>query len=106
MKFTVGKGDTRDNATVYRLAPEGSGKIAYFAGDDLRAVLPVKAGSQSLALQWETGASKTFQFDRLAREPRLTKPTGGTEPATGVKLVPTPGSTIPKLPVLLPLPAK
>ena len=101
-KFAVGKGDRRDNAMLYRLTAEGSGKIAYFAGDDLRAELLVKAGAQQLALLWELGGSNTFRFDRLSREPRLTKATGGTEPATGVKLVPSAGSTVPKLPVLMP----
>ena len=62
VKFTVGKGETRDNTTVYRLTPEGSGKIAYLAGDDLTASLLVKAGPQSLALLWETSASNTFRF--------------------------------------------
>ena len=59
-----------------------------------------------MRLRWEAGASNTFRFDRLAREPRLTKPAGGTEPAIGVKLVPTSGSTVPKFPVLMPLAAK
>ena len=48
-----------------------------------------------------TGASNTFRFDRLSREPRLTKATGGTEPATGVKLTPTGGSVMPQFPVLM-----
>ncbi len=106
VKFNVGKGDTHDNVTVYRLTPEGSAKLAYHAGDDLRAELPVRAGTQALALRWDNGVSNTFRFDRLAREPRLTKPTGGTEPATGVKLVPTSGSTVPRFPALMPLTAK
>lgn len=102
-KFAVGKGETRDNTTVYRLTPEGSGKIAYFAGDDFVVELPVKAGTQMLALRWETGPSNTFRFDRLAREPRLTKPTPGTDPAPGVKLIPSASSTIPKFPALMPV---
>ena len=102
LTFAVGKGERRDGATVYRLTPDAGSKMAYSAGDDLRAEMPVKAGTQALALQWETGAWSTFRFDRLAREPRLTKATGGTEPATGVKLVPTAGSVVPKFPVLMP----
>ena len=102
LAFAVGKGERRDGATVYRLTPVDGGKLAYAAGDDLRADMPVKAGAQSLTLKWETGAWSTFRFDRLAREPRLTKATGGTEPATGVKLVPTAGSVVPKFPVLMP----
>jgi hypothetical protein len=103
IKFTVGPGETRDKTTVYRLTREGTGKLAYRAGDDLRAELPVKAGSQSRALVWETGASNTFRFDRLTREPRITKLPAGTDPATGVRLVPAPGDTIPKFPALMPL---
>ena len=103
LTFAVGKGEHREGATVYRLTPEAGSKLAYSAGDDFRAEMPVKAGPQALALKWETGASNTFRFDRLSREPRLTKATGGTEPATGVKLVPTAGSTLPKFPVLMPV---
>jgi hypothetical protein len=102
-KFAVGKGEPRGPATVYHLTPESPGKIAYYAGDDLRAELSVKAGAQVLALKWETGGSNTFRFDRLAREPRLTRATGGTEAATGVKLVPQSPNAIPRLPVLMPV---
>ena len=99
----MGKGERRDNATVYRLTPEAGTKLTYMAGDDFRMELPVKAGPQDLKLVWDAGGSNTFRFDRLGREPRLAKPNGTTEPATGVKLVPTAGSTIPKLPVLMPM---
>lgn len=102
LKFRPDGGETRDKAKVYRLVPEGGGKLAYRAGDDLRAELPVKAGGQTRTLVWEAGGSNTFRFDRLTREPRLTKPTGGTDPAPGARLTPTAGSTFPKLPVLMP----
>jgi hypothetical protein len=102
-KFAVQKSEPRGPATVYRLAPEAPGKIPYFAGDDLRAEISVRAGTQMLALQWETGPSNTFRFDRLARTPRLTKPTGGTEPATGVKLTPVSPNAIPPFPALMPV---
>ena len=59
----------------------------------------MRAGAGArLALQWETGASNSFRFDRLTREPRLTKTGGGTEAAPGAKLS---GGTLPKLPVLM-----
>jgi hypothetical protein len=105
VRFTASKGETRGTATVYRFTPEGNGKLAYFAGDDFRAELPVRAGTQELKLIWDTGGSNTFRFDRLNREPRLVKSTGGTEPATGVRLAVTSGS-VPKLPVLMLLSAK
>lgn len=102
LRFTVGKGERRDNATVYRLTPEAGTKLAYLAGDDFRLEMPVKAGPQDLKLVWDAGASNTFRFDRLAREPRLTKPNSTSDPATGLKLVPSAGSVIPKFPVLMP----
>ncbi|MFM8271419.1 MAG: hypothetical protein ACKODX_03710, partial [Gemmata sp.] len=102
-KFTVGKGAVRGTATAYPLAPDGNTKLAYRPGDTLRAELPVKAGTRDLKLVWETGPTKTFQFDRLAQEPRLTKPADGTEPAPGVRLSLTAGS-VPKFPALMPLP--
>lgn len=102
-KFTVGKGDVRGKATLYPLAREGTGKLSYFAGDELRAEMPVRAGAQGLKLVWDAGPSKTFQFDRLTREPRLARPTGASDPAAGVRLTPSPGSTIPQFPVLMPL---
>jgi hypothetical protein len=102
IRFQVGPGETRDKTTVYRLTREGTGKLAYRAGADLRAELPVKAGAQAQTLRWEVGASNTFRFDRLTREPRITKATG-TDPAPGVRLVPTIGCTLPKLPALVPV---
>ncbi|AWM37173.1 hypothetical protein C1280_09150 [Gemmata obscuriglobus] len=100
-KFTVGKGTVRGTTTVYPLVPDGPTKLSYRAGDSLRAELPVRAGARELNLLWDTGPTSVFQFDRLTHEPRLTKPGGGTEPASGVKLVPTAG-TVPTLPVLFP----
>ena len=101
VRYAVGPGATRDGATVYRLTREGGGKLAYRAGDDLRAELPVEAGKQPLKLVWDaSGGSNTFRFDRLSREPRLTRAAGGTDAASGVRLVPATGSVFPKLPVL------
>ncbi len=85
VKFNVGKGDTRGKVNVYPLSRDASTnrKLGYFAGDDFRAELPVKAGSQEFKLIWEKGGSETFRFDRLSREPRLVKPTGTGEAAVG-----------------------
>jgi hypothetical protein len=101
VKYAVGAGATRDKTTVYRLTREGDAKLAYRAGDDLRAELPVEAGRQALRLVWEAGGSNTFRFDRLSHEPRLTRAGGGTDAAPGVKLVPSAASAFPKLPVLM-----
>ena len=57
------------------------------------------AGKQALKLVWEAGGSDTFRFDRLSREPRLTRTTGGTDAAPGVRLMPT--GALPKLPALI-----
>jgi|SRR5579883_2212597 len=105
-KFTVGKGETRGKVTVYPLTLEGTGKLKYFAGDDFRAELPVKAGTQQLQLIWDRGDSNTFRFDRLSHVPRLVKANGSSDSAVGVRLIPSPGSSIPRFPALLPLPAK
>ena len=64
----------------------------------MKAELPVRSGEQKFTLLWDEGATRTFQFDRLSREPKL----GTAEPATGVSLVPVPGSKVPRLPMLLP----
>ncbi|VTR94458.1 unnamed protein product [Gemmata massiliana] len=101
-KFTVGKGVMRGTTTVYQLLPDGPTKLAYRAGDGLRAELPIRAGTRDLKLLWEAGATNTFQFDRLTREPRLTKSTSGTESAAGVQLALNAGR-LPKFPVLFPL---
>jgi hypothetical protein len=88
-------------ATIHHFTPEGTGKVVYQPGAELRAELPVRSGTQELKLVWETGGPRTYQFVRLAREPRLAK-VGGTEAATGVKLTPVPGSVLPHLPTLFP----
>ena len=63
--------------------------------------MPVRSGNQDFKIVWDSSRTKTYQFDRFAREPRLVKSTG-TEAATGVKLTPKAGSTLPKLPALFP----
>ena len=75
--------------------------MTYRPGDELRAEVPVRSGTQDMKLVWETGGPRSYQFVRLEREPRLAKPTG-TEAATGVKLTPLTGSVVPKLPALFP----
>jgi hypothetical protein len=96
----VGEGVRGDNDTTYRFA-RGDEKLPYQPGDELRAELPVKAGTEELKLVWDAGGPRVFQFDRLSREPRIVKGTA-SEPATGVRLTPTGGSTWPRLPVLFP----
>jgi hypothetical protein len=86
----------------YTFTAEDKAKLAYRPGDELRAELPVKVGTQDFALVWESGGPRTYQFDRLARAPRLVKVGGASEPAPGVKLIPGKTSTLPTLPALFP----
>jgi hypothetical protein len=95
-----GDGVRGENETTFRLSG-GDEKLPYRPGDELRAELPVKAGNEELKLVWDAGGSRVFQFDRLAQEPRIVKATA-SEPATGVRLTPTPSSAWPRLPVLFP----
>jgi hypothetical protein len=90
------------STTNYAFVPETDGKLTYQPGDRLRVELPMRAGDEQFSLVWESGNSKTFQFDRLEGEPRRVKPDGGSVAATNVKLTPRPGSKIPELPVLFP----
>ena len=85
----------------YRLIPEENGKLTYNPGDELRAEIPIRSGTQEYKLVWDSGGPRTYQFVRLEREPRLVKSTG-PEAATGVRLTPAVGSMVPKLPALFP----
>ncbi len=94
----AGEATSQGLNTVYRFAPEQNGTFDYRPGELLKAELPVRSGDQKFALLWDEGTTRTFQFDRLLHEPRL----GAAEAATGVTLVPVPGSKVPRLPALLP----
>jgi hypothetical protein len=96
------EGTRRGAVWVYRYAAPADSKLAYRPGDGLTAELPVRVGGQSLRLIWEAGGTETFQFDRLAREPRLVRPGSPPERAEGVRLTPAEGSVVPRVPVLLP----
>jgi uncharacterized protein (DUF2267 family)/energy-coupling factor transporter ATP-binding protein EcfA2 len=97
----AGDGVREGPATRYRFAADG-GKLTYRPGDELRAELPVRVGAQEAKLVWDTPGPRAYQFDKLAREPRLVKPGGASEPAAGVRLTPTPDAALPRLPVLFP----
>jgi hypothetical protein len=97
----AGAPQSAGSALSYRFLPESGGKLIYHPGDELRAEVPVRSGTQGMKLVWEAGGPKTYQFVRIEREPRLAKATG-TEAATGVKLAPIAGSAVPKLPALFP----
>ncbi|WP_439621502.1 hypothetical protein [Gemmata sp.] len=101
--FKQAGGGVREGAgTSYRFAAEGDARLTYRPGDEFRAELPVRVGTQDCKLVWETAATRAYQFDKLAHEPRLVKPGGGSEPGTGVRVTPTGGSPVPRLPALFP----
>lgn len=95
-------GESQGLATTYRLRPDPAGPLTYHPGDGLKIEVPVRSGDQRFTLVWDEGGTRTFQFDRLGREPKLVPATGAAEPATGVTLAPGPGSTVPRVPALLP----
>lgn len=97
-----GDGVREGAGTSYRFTPEGDAKLTYRPGDEFRAELPVRVGNQDCKLVWESSATRTYQFDKLAHEPRLVKPGGASEPGTGVRVTPTSGSQVPRLPALFP----
>ncbi len=94
------------SAMKHSLVAESTTKLVYEPGDTLKAELPLRAGTQDLKLVWENGPTNTFQFDRLSQEPRLIRAGNASEPATGVRLTPSPGSSFPQLPMLFPQPQK
>ncbi len=98
-----GSGTREGSAMRYPFAAEKNEKpLTYQLGDELKAELPLKAGTQEFKLVWDSTGTRTYQFDKLACEPKLVKPGGATEAATGVRLIPTTGSNLPRLPVLFP----
>ncbi|MBA4067695.1 MAG: hypothetical protein C0501_29120 [Isosphaera sp.] len=98
----VGAGVREGSATRYRFAAEPGGRLTYRPGDELRAELPVKVGTAEARLVWDAAGSRTYQFDKLSREPRLVKAGGASEPAAGVRLAPAGDGSVPRLPVLFP----
>lgn len=95
-----GEGMQQGLAMLYRFGSDAG--FIYRPGDGLRAEVPVRSGDQVFTLVWEEGLTRTYQVDRLGREPRLVRDGDQSEPATGVILAPALGSTMPRVPVLLP----
>ena len=98
----AGEGTPQGPNTVFRFTPAGPSGFAYRPGDGLRAELPVRSGDQRFTLVWADGGTAAYQLDRLAREPKLVREGSPPEPATGVMLTPAAGSTLPRVPALLP----
>lgn len=63
----------RDNQSViYSFA--GGGAITYRPGDALYAELPARKGEENLRFTWAAARTLSFQFETLAREPRMHAP--------------------------------
>jgi hypothetical protein len=95
-----GDGMQQGLVVVHRFT--GDAPFTYRPGEGLRVEVPVRSGDQRYTLVWEAGGTRTFQFALFGREPWLVRDGAPPEPATGVALIPAPGSTLPQVPVLLP----
>src|SRR5262249_16809154 len=110
LTFEVGDPETdmERRVRVYPLRPEGSSRVlVYRPGDSLWASMPVEYGDKpGWVLDWVRGRSAVYQFDHLRRVPQLhPKDQDSTrgEPAQGVTLSPSAGSTLPAVPDLMPV---
>lgn len=92
---------------TYQFAIEGNGKVVFRPGDAVRIGVAADVGDGAPAeLVWAAAAPSAFEFDLLRSPPEPKLVQAGFEPraAPGVKLVPLPGYSIPRLPSLLPNP--
>lgn len=110
LTFEVGdpETDAERRVRIYPLRPQGSARgLVYHPGDSLWASLPAEyGGGTGWVLDWVRGRSAVYQFDHLSRAPQLhPKDQDGTrgEVAEGVALKPSPGSTLPTVPELMPV---
>jgi hypothetical protein len=99
--------DARRRVTRYGFRPPGDGSLTYKPGDTLWADLPVqKGGSPGWMLTWARNRSQLYQFERLARPPRLhpkDKENTQGEVQEGISLEITPEGGVPKVPDLMPV---
>jgi len=99
--------DGRRRVMRYGFGPSGDSSIAYKPGDTLWADLPVQnGGSPGWMLTWARNRSQLYQFERLARPPRLhpkDKENTQGEVQEGISLEITPEGGVPKVPDLMPV---
>jgi hypothetical protein len=91
--------------TNYTFVADGHpGRIDYRPGDGLTASLPLRTGSADARLVWAGTRTPIYQFDALARPPRLERggPVPTAEPAAGVRLTVTPPGGLPAVPAVVP----
>jgi len=110
LTFEVGDPETdmERRVRIYPLRPEGSPRVlVYRPGDSLWASMPVEYDDKpGWVVDWVRGRSAVYQFDHLRRVPQLhQKDQDSTrgEPAQGVVLAPSAGSTLPAVPDLMPV---
>ncbi|MFO0852279.1 MAG: GTPase domain-containing protein [Gemmataceae bacterium] len=91
--------------TVHTFVPDGHpGKIEYRPGDGLTAALPLRSDGADARLAWANSRTPVYQFDALARPPRLERegPVRTSEPASGVRLTVAPPGGLPMVPAVVP----
>jgi hypothetical protein len=103
-----GQRDPARRVTAYTFRAEPAAPVIYHPGDGLYACLPVRrdGDGREWLLTWARGRSMAFQFERLARPPRLhlkdQENTQG-ELLEDVTLSVTPEDGVPKVPELVPV---
>jgi 50S ribosome-binding GTPase len=99
--------DARRRVMRYGFAPSGESNLSYKPGDTLWADLPVQNGdAPGWMLTWGRNRSQLYQFERLARPPRLhpkDKENTQGEVQEGISLEITPEGGVPKVPDLMPV---
>jgi hypothetical protein len=98
-----GERDARRRVWTYSFRTASGQSFTYRPGDDLWASLPLR---DDWMFTWVRGRSLMYQFERLARPPRLHKVKEATTSGTleeKVRLIITPPEGIPPLPDLLPV---
>lgn len=98
----AGPGIRQAGGTAYRLVPDEPVAFTYIPGDELRGEIPLRGGGRELRLVWASGATLSFQLDRLTRAPLAVWSDGRTEPAPTARLTPLEDAAWPAVPVLLP----
>ncbi len=101
-----GQQDAAGKRTRYTFQPKGAATLTYRPGETLHAELPVKSGEdESWLLSWDRSRSRTYQFEALARPPRLhhkapADAAGSVEREVSLSVVPDSG--LPAVPALVP----
>jgi hypothetical protein len=98
-----GQRDVERRVRTYTFRPTSAARWTYRPGDALWAELPLRDGQM---FTWARDRSLRYQFERLARPPRLHKsgePSSSGTLAEGVRLLVTPPDGLPRVPDLLPV---